>query len=1256
MFSSGAGGRGEAASAANVHHGGGGGGGGTLLGGQHPAGGPAAAQGHYVMYAQPAQGAQYAQQHHQGQPGPPLAAAAPRPPQGNRVGYPLQHHAGGPPPQGQQGQGQGQHVVTQRVYSPAPGGGPSQHPSYGGAGGPATSSPQMAMRQGPPPPSQQQQAYEQQQRFLQQQQRQQQLQQGPPPQTPFSISAPSPAPFAASPAQHQRAPTGQVASSPAAHQRVYHHNPQGQPYPPSSQPSSSSTQPPPQPRPAPPPSQIHHSVEQAIAASLPPSSPARGAPPPLPPHPHHLQQQHPPPPNAAQAHARALQQQQRHLQATRAAAEQQLRAVVAMPQQPQRRGSVEEVVPASAPLQHPGRGAPQGQYLQPGPAGYPPHAQQQQQQQPMLQRRPTGEGPAPDEADQRTIFHGYLLDYLQKAGYHTAAAALLSDIPSIPTHAPSSGRSYPSRTSPPFHPSAVLGPAPSAGAPGAAPSGNGNNPKPLFLTSPSALSPQKLSPQAHGLSPAPTPSPTRATAHPGGGGGEPQNADTVGSTTSTGSSSLSSGAASHFGFEGSGAGGRRGTGGTDDEADGMVGADGEGHEKGGGSMPAARVMMESEEGFLYEWWTVFWDVFRARSNHPAGSSAAARSFVAASTHAAELAMAQQVQQQQQRPLHAQAQGGLGMGMGGMQRRMSNGVVVQLQQPQQAVVRRRPSAVGMNGAPPPHPPQHLTVAPPAGRAALPPRQNSFTTAPPAPSPNGPRRGSLTHQQAQQIQIQQMQQQQQRAQEAAQMAAQQTMHARTSNGAAGPQGQSRMTGRRGAVPPDDSLAFSPPSAQPAPLPRSQPSQAALAAQQREQYERQQLQHAQAMPMALPQSGVGKGRQQQQLVVGGMVGTPPQVQGESPAAGASPQKSGLTTTTPPFQRGVLAYTPGELQQADEARAAYRAKLVASQQSQMASAMELQRSRSRSQGLTPMGASPPMGLPLPVPEGEKYLLGADGKRAGAAEAEMELEGVMAPPLTSSAIVAGRRGALSQANTPTSSTVPLPQSAASPNKASGDGGMGSPAAAVGGKRRRPSLTSSVSETREAKKRAIRRPGSSSGPSQQQQQEAQPQSTTASSAAPTTSSSTPLASGLVDISESPGPLSVPLDISLSGSGSGLAGSSAAGAVPVPDFSSLDDTTTAFLQSFGASAGDAASGVGAALDFGMGEDGTGEQVSLADLEAFLSSTTSATLPKSSFTDHASTMDLNNSGAEFDYDEFLSGFGGGDGGAGSYDPTTAFDLAV
>ena len=40
-----------------------------------------------------------------------------------------------------------------------------------------------------------------------------------------------------------------------------------------------------------------------------------------------------------------------------------------------------------------------------------------------------------------------------------------------------------------------------------------------------------------------------------------------------------------------------------------------------GSLPRPLVQLGSTEGFLYEWWTVFWDVFRAKGDR-AGSQAA----------------------------------------------------------------------------------------------------------------------------------------------------------------------------------------------------------------------------------------------------------------------------------------------------------------------------------------------------------------------------------------------------------------------------------------------------------------------------------------------------------------------------------------------------------------------------------------------------------------------------------------------------------
>lgn len=240
-----------------------------------------------------------------------------------------------------------------------------------------------------------------------------------------------------------------------------------------------------------------------------------------------------------------------------------------------------------------------------------------------------------------TLCSAYLLDYLQKAGFLSTAAALLSDSPGIPTYSPSSGRSF------------VL-PRPRLRQ---ATSGNSS----LFFTSPSALSPLPLGPP-----PSQPISPRKDTF---GADAGPSNADTVESTASTAST------ATHFGFDGS----VRGT--TDDE-DGAPSpakdASGAGSPSkrtsqansrniSGSSIsasgdpssvriPAARVQIETDQGFLYEWWNVFWDVFQAKASQSGRNAnpAAARSFVQASSAAVDVAMQKQSNAHAQARLQAQA--------------------------------------------------------------------------------------------------------------------------------------------------------------------------------------------------------------------------------------------------------------------------------------------------------------------------------------------------------------------------------------------------------------------------------------------------------------------------------------------------------------------------------------------------------------------------------------------------------------------------
>ncbi|GAA5943418.1 hypothetical protein JCM10213_005477, partial [Rhodosporidiobolus nylandii] len=739
----------------------------------------------------------------------------------------------------------------------------------------------------------------------------------------------------------------------------------------------------------------------------------------------------------------------------------------------------------------------------------------------------------------------YILDYLQKSGYHSAASALLSDIPSIPTLPASSGQIYPSRS----------GSFSSASAGGSSSLHPTPRQKTLFLASPSALSPP---------SPAQvTPSPTRSTA---AGTKEeedkptPTNADTVGSTSSFASSGTGG---SHYGFEPL----SRRSG--DDEGDRGDGAssprkrpsDGDGRR-----LPAAMVPITSEQGFLYEWWTVFWDVFRARASLSTagphnGGSAAARSFVEASSAAVDLA------RQREGELGRLRQGAGRMGGGvGVAGRMGVAVPPQGSGRGGAVsFRSTPAGAGGDGASMNGPVEFS-------------RRGSYTGPPPYPMA---RRGSLLAQQ------QQQQHQQAQAKEAAMMAARAV--AAKGQGQL-QQGQPGMAqGRRGALSPDDLR-------HPAPLPPSSapPLDPALDAQR--------LQQHYSRPN--PSIASGPATNPEQAVAGG--------------------------ATPPFQPAALAYSPNHLHQASEARDAYRAKLLAAQQKQMRESVA-KLNASASPTAAAKGSPVAAPTPTPAPEGSQ----AAAKR----------EGSMLPP--------SRKPTGSSGSTPLSATVPLPlpeREGASPKPpADGTG------ANVGaGKRRRDSLAASTNE-REKKRPA--RP--SDGPSPAAGAPTPAQAPTPSSA-PT--HGTPLPSGLAEVTESPTGLE----------GGASAASSAPTTAPPPaptDFtgasaecSGTNDGTEAFLSSLG---GAEEQSFGSALGFEAPLDlgGEGQQFSMEQLDALFSTTTAAAsfdpLPPSPSTatmsgqvDLGSTAGVGalDDGASFDYNEFLSNFGGDVG----YDPTV--NLAV
>lgn len=114
--------------------------------------------------------------------------------------------------------------------------------------------------------------------------------------------------------------------------------------------------------------------------------------------------------------------------------------------------------------------------------------------------------------------------------------------------------------------------------------------------------------------------------------------------------------------------------------------------------PAAQVQIDSPQGFLFEWWSVFWDVYRAKAasaSRPGAAAAigAARSFVQSSSAAVEVAL------QRQAALIAQGRASISGPPG-----VSRGV--QLPPPQQQQVQE---AVRMRG-PPDDQHQHQQSAP------------------------------------------------------------------------------------------------------------------------------------------------------------------------------------------------------------------------------------------------------------------------------------------------------------------------------------------------------------------------------------------------------------------------------------------------------------------------------------------------------------------------------------------------------------------
>ncbi|KAL8279310.1 hypothetical protein RQP46_008347 [Phenoliferia psychrophenolica] len=183
-------------------------------------------------------------------------------------------------------------------------------------------------------------------------------------------------------------------------------------------------------------------------------------------------------------------------------------------------------------------------------------------------RVPTGQQPVEPEPSHRVLFHSYILDYLQKQGFHATAAAFLQDAPDTNVRRPTTadrashkgkGRAFPDdelkANSSDFETNSPLPPRGASGD---------------DLNSP---------------------------------GGIAVGADSIASTNSS---------LSNYGF---GAAQSNGTSPPQSSPESAHIA----------LQPRALVQIETREGFLYEWWAVFWDVFRARSNK--GGTPSARNFV-----------------------------------------------------------------------------------------------------------------------------------------------------------------------------------------------------------------------------------------------------------------------------------------------------------------------------------------------------------------------------------------------------------------------------------------------------------------------------------------------------------------------------------------------------------------------------------------------------------------------------------------------------
>ncbi|ORY90675.1 hypothetical protein BCR35DRAFT_349622 [Leucosporidium creatinivorum] len=390
----------------------------------------------------------------------------------------------------------------------------------------------------------------------------------------------------------------------------------------------------------------------------------------------------------------------------------------------------------------------------------PPPGHPQHQQQVHLQHAAT----LPPEPDHRVLFHSYILDYLQKNGYHRAAHAFLRDVPDTPIQPLQPGQVHPAST--------ASGKGKGRAQPqeedgsGAAPSRRGGAEGDLDLSSPNGPSKTDDSPRDGPLSAG------------AGNGGE--------STTSTNSSMT------HFGFNSNG-GGAAGAGELDSPMFDPR------------SLPNAAVQIETPQGFLYEWWNVFWDVFRAKAGK--GGTISARSFVEASQQAVDL---------------------------GLRRNLGATQIYQ-----RAVRPGQPPSPPRGVAPPYRGPGEPGYGPPPPQQRMAPGQGG------PPPPQGPPYRQAT-QQSQVL----------RAQEAAHAAAQQAQAMRA-NGTASAAGRQAVLARRGAMSPTP-LQNLPPGNQ---GPQAQAVHDQALQRQRQYASQQEQVHRQQQAAAQAQLGVKMQQQQQQ-----------------------------------------------------------------------------------------------------------------------------------------------------------------------------------------------------------------------------------------------------------------------------------------------------------------------------------------------------------------------------------------------------------